>query len=405
MGDQSAANETVFVRDNMASDQPQTMLQKNSSQIDDKITKPTDKNTSNTIPNNESIYEWWYHLFYNMIKEMLAVIAFFICNSRIGASDPAATPLILFATLVIFSFPYMNPYLFTFLRTGPWLRKKKTESYLFFIFLQVVLMTGAQIGGAFAAAAFRIHLSKDYGYESLNTPTGYLALRLLKKCDHNNSTQVNLFPPYFASENIGGVEGQCFENLKSKREIWWVFEEMFGVAAFLIGTIHIIEAIIPRFLINTFWNSQETEKNQSTEKQQSNQTLLTGSYNPIPIQFIAVESIFFAAILKAFPTSHLALHVSFYFYALQLLDSNNKDVYAHQDETGIRIAGGIIGTFLASMYYFLVHTQADKAPLLLRILKNRSFLNTQAQQSTTVLPITFKRNDEFHSGASVGWAA
>ena len=135
------------------------------------------------ILESTKLHEWGYPLLYNMVKEFTAVIAFFMCNSRIGASDPNATPLILFGTLTVFAFPHMNPYLFTFMRTGPWLGSSLSFGYIFTVLMQIVGMTVAQCVGAIAAAAFRYNLSQTYWYESVFTSTGYVSLRLNKKCD------------------------------------------------------------------------------------------------------------------------------------------------------------------------------------------------------------------------------
>ena len=362
------------------------------------------------ILESTKLHEWGYPLLYNMVKEFTAVIAFFMCNSRIGASDPNATPLILFGTLTVFAFPHMNPYLFTFMRTGPWLGSSLSFGYIFTVLMQIVGMTVAQCVGAIAAAAFRYNLSQTYGHESVFTSTGYVSLRLNKQCDTDKTKTLSLFPPYFTEQL---VEKTCFSDLENISRVWWTFEELFGVAAFLIGTINIMEALLPTLLINTFWSQsrkttggkyteittddQAISKNDNSEdKPLLNSRKQKSPYIGIPIQFIAAESMFFAAMQKAFPTSHLALQVTVYLAILEHLDTENEGIYLHKSETPFRILGGVLGTLIAWMYYYLVQKHPDTISGFIGIVTNGIFFGSKAPElynNTQNLAITFKKND------------
>ena len=353
---------------------------------------------------NTELDNWKYPLLYNMVKEFSAVIAFFMCNSRIGASDPNATPLILFGILVAFAFPYMNPYLFTFMRTGPWLRESPSSKYIFIVFVQIVGMTVAQCVGAIAAAAFRYRLSQTYGDESVFISTGYTSLRLNKKCDTDKTKTLSLFPPYF-TEKL--TEKTCFSDLDNISRVWWTFEELFGVTAFLIGTINIMEALLPGPLINTYWSQprktpgEEThlvnaEKKQDKEPTPEKPEKKKSPYAGIPIQFIAAESMFFAAMQKAFPTSHLALQVTVYLAMLEHLDTENEGVYLHNSETQFRILGGVLGTSIAWLYYFIVQKHPYAIPGFIGTATSVSFFQSKAPELNDNTPnaaITFKKND------------
>jgi len=356
------------------------------------------------ILESTKLYEWGYPLLYNMFKEFIAVIAFFMCNSRIGASDPNATPLILFGTLVVFAFPHMNPYLFTFMRTGPWLGMSLSFGYIFAVSMQIVGMTVAQCVGAIAAASFRYNLSQTYGYESVFTSTGYVSLRLNKKCDTDKTKTLSLFPPYFTEQL---TEKTCFSDLDNISRIWWTLEELFGVAAFLIGTIHIMEALLPTLLINTFWSQSKktegeeyskisTDKKNDADDKSSDSEKQESPYNGIPIQFIAVESMFFAAMQKAFPTSHLALQVTVYLAMLENLDTENEGVYLHKSETPFRILGGVLGTMVACLYYYLVQKDPYLISGFIKLVTKGIFFSSKAPElynNTRNLAITFKKND------------
>jgi hypothetical protein len=377
--------------------------------------------TESNILESTNIKDWGVPLLYNMLKEFVAVIAFFMCNSRIGASDPTATPLILFGTLSVFAFPHMNPYLFTFMRTGPWLGRKLEFGYIFTVLMQIFGMTIAQCTGAMAAAAFRINLSQTYGSESQTYGSGYVSLRLNKKCETDKTETINLFPPYFTEQLNTMNKTSCFKDLDDISRIWWIFEELFGVAAFLIGTIHIIEALMPGLLINTFWNKQteshkddytkistheevivpspeDNSNNNSTidEKSHSNETKKS-PYIAIPIQFIAVESMFFAAAQKAFPTSHLALQVTVYLAMLEHLDTGNEGIYLHKSETPFRILGGVLGTFVASLYFLFTQKHPDAFPAFVKTVTKGIFLQSRADQfnssNTPNLAIAFKKKN------------
>ena len=381
------------------------------------------------ILESTKIRHWGVPLLYNMLKEFVAVMAFFMCNSRIGASDPNATPLILFGTLVVFAFPHMNPYLFTFMRTGPWLSRQLSCGYVFTVLMQIIGMTTAQCTGAIAAAAFRHRLSQTFGSESVITSTGYVSLRLNKKCVNDNintTTTISLFPPYFTEQIDTMGKAFCFNDLDNISRIWWTFEELFGVAAFLIGTIHIMETLMPGLLINTFWSKPMPQKeykvstttevagelhvvssinkddsiidlNDTNPLSPSNETTEEKSpYVGIPIQFIAVESMFFAAAQKAFPTSHLALHVTAYLAVLEHLDTENEGIYLHKSETPFRILGGVLGTFIAWLYYLFVQKHPDLFPGFITFVTGTDFFKSRAPaaefNNTPNLAITFRKN-------------
>ena len=341
-------------------------------------------------PGNE--IDLWYQIPFQILKECTAVFVFCILNSRIGYFDAATTPLLLYFILVVFAFPFMNPFLFAFLRLGPWAKEIGIKAWGSRI-LHVVIMSGAQLLGAYLAAHFRKFIIVNYGWETLDTPSGGAAISLHKECSVSNNLQTTwaFHQPYFTeNEPSFKKDAACYDNnLTFTSQTFWVSEEIIGVALFLIGLVHLIEAdehLIAPLMPNTFWHK---EPYKAVEKLDPTRPCI-----PIPAKFIACVSVLFAGVLKAFPTSHLTPTVSLYLDTLEDIHFDNKGVLVHPEEIGWRILGGVVGTITALIYYNAIYvyggTHTPRA-----IFSSILFFQSKAPSPpTTYQPITFKNHRE-----------
>ena len=89
-----------------------------------------------------------------MVKEFFAVMFQLVCYSLLNSFDLFTGPLILYVMLVVFSFPFLNPYLFAVLRLGLWNTGEAWISTLLqTFFVAVVQCSGAVVAGLISKAA------------------------------------------------------------------------------------------------------------------------------------------------------------------------------------------------------------------------------------------------------------
>ena len=286
----------------------------------------------------------------NTLKEYLAVIAALLCFSRIGISDYLYSGMCLYVILVVFSFPFLNPYLFIFLRLGPWAKldfvKDNTGKYvtstsntLIRYVIQIAIMLIGQLLGAYTAAKIRNKL--DEIYDSEYTP-----------------------PPHSSSNST-----IVLTDMHTK----YAIDEMFCVAFLLIGLTHLIQCYCDAILVNVHWGKQ------STSTPAGANTLYTVEYTPVsdgcdgPVQITSDESaeptlnnpvppnaiagnliaaacVLVSCLSVAFPSAHQSLHVTMYLASL-------KTSPLADDEELYRIIGGSAGTILALSYYYAVYAK------------------------------------------------
>jgi hypothetical protein len=146
--------------------------------------------------------------------------------------------LLMYMVLIVFAFPFLNSYLFGFLRFGMWWvfapgggKEDAKEMHLFEwvarTILQFLVMTLSQILGAFAAS------------------------RVVKK-------SAELWPGamYHSSSDAVGEETAIGFSYKppASVDIGWLFlDEFFAVLILLVGLLHLIHKHLPALLINTYW--------------------------------------------------------------------------------------------------------------------------------------------------------
>ena len=75
---------------------------------------------------NKSFFQYYVQRSYNLqnivlcLKEFTAVLVQLVCFSRLGPVDLFNGGVLLYMILVVFAFPFLNSYLFGFLRFGMW---------------------------------------------------------------------------------------------------------------------------------------------------------------------------------------------------------------------------------------------------------------------------------------------
>ena len=287
------------------------------------------------------------------LKELVAVMFILTAYNRLGAySDLLTAPLLLFLTLVVFAFPFLNSYLFVFLRFGPWY----APGHLVRSAVQAVLVCGAQMAGAGCAVALqRQVIAVWYSDAAMRNPEGGAIGAL-----------------YADSVNLGAVES--------------MLEEGGAVFVLLVGLLHCIEADAKGLVVYAFWNEEAAKLAASADGEEAvlarNDAGSSGSisppannngvklephrahrakspatatvtprYNAVPVELILHASLVVAGVVRAFPSAHQSLHITV-FVGAALVDGGFPDLF------WARIGGGIVATGLALGYYHLLYKQA-----------------------------------------------
>ena len=159
-----------------------------------------------------------------------------------------------------------------------------------------MLLTGAQCLGAYAAAECSKQMEKAWPEATAVAPSGEAAG--VKYADSS-------LPSDFA-----------------------IAEEFLAVFALLVGFMHLLQCDIP-FLLNLSSRPEPSK------------------HRPIPIGMITSASLLVAGMSRAFPSAHLAGHVSVYSW----IRGFNNNV------TPWRILGGWLGTLGGVMYYYFTFSE------------------------------------------------
>ena len=292
------------------------------------------------------------------LKEVVAVMFILTAYNRLGAySDLLTAPLLLFLTLVVFAFPFLNSYLFVFLRFGPWY----APGHLVRSAVQAVLVCGAQMAGAGCAVALqRQVVAAWYSDAAMRNPEGGAIGAL-----------------YADSVNLGAVES--------------MLEEGGAVFVLLVGLLHCIEADAKGLVVYAFWNEEAAKLGASADGEEAVQagndagssgsisppannngvkleplrphrahrakppatTTAPPRYNAVPVELILHASLVVAGVVRAFPSAHQSLHITV-FVGAALVDGGFPDLF------WARIGGGIVATGLALGYYHLLYKQAGR---------------------------------------------
>jgi len=266
--------------------------------------------------------DWFLGTLLVCLKEFCAVGFQMVCYSRLGSFDFFTGPLVLYVTLVVFNFPFLNPYLFAFFRFGPWLKEQKGSMYHFYVFIQVVFVSGSQLSGAYVAS----FITKDY-LAKWGKDIGFL---------NSNLTKVD-----------AGVMYKSLDNGLDSGSVGYLFaEELVSVVVLLVGVIHILEGSLPKLL--DVWMSIERSESYNPEDKPPNNPVETSSVPkidkgpPVPSDFILHVCILVAGIIRAFPSAHQAMHITVYLIAME---------YENVSPGGYRVFGGLVATLLCTGYY------------------------------------------------------
>jgi hypothetical protein len=296
--------------------------------------------------------QWMISILLQCLKEFVAVLFQLLCYARMGNYDFFNGPLILFVTLTVFGFPFLNSNLFTLLRFGPW--NKSSEFSVLGMLSQVVCVAFAQILGAAAAAGAWYNIVGRWKMLGEAVDNGILYTNTSVHGAVYNSLDSNV------EQEAGLAQFSIF------------MDECVAQATFLIGLIHIAEVTLPGLLASAAW---------STPPQ------LKPKHTPVPLHFILGVCVLVAGVTRAFPSAHQSPHVSFYLLVTRRLGTEGVDVHA----CWLRIAGGVTSLVLALPYYWFVYMDRIDDAGWANTLKKVIMDETPAyMRSELLLPGVFK---------------
>lgn len=329
-----------------------------------------------------TVNEYRFAVLYNFLKEFVCTIMLLILYSRLGSYSFSAIALVIFVMLVVFAFPFMNPYLYFHvaiaLQQGNPPEYRPTEPNFWIKWrivrkaVVVVLLITAQLCGAVTAAYMRKYFTDTYGVEFMtpDATNGIAAYRF------NTTSTITTFD----------------------KQIRWTFEEFFAVILFLVGVTHILDSVVGMITHGT----EQSNKKQDDPKPEENK------YDIFNIHFPAsappVVGIFYIAVLIAglslmFPTAHFSIATSLYLYIVQTLTENDTPLYKNtlvdteNGEVGYRILGGIFGTLMVMGYYQLIYKMVPGYYKIARIIRLQVGLGTEYKPPSNLYPFSKKKYD------------
>lgn len=307
--------------------------------------------------------DWIWGTVFQCFKEFLAVFFQLVCYARMGNYDFFNGALVLFVTLTVFAFPFLNMNLFALLRFGPWF--KPSEQSIWGTITQTILIAGFQIAGASAAAAMWYDIISRWGSLENAVDNGILY-------------------------NSSHYHGAIYNSLDSNTEIESVlakacifFDEFAAQLVLLISLIHILEACLPDLLSSALWQPKEKTNTEPTTEDANKVT-----HTPVPMQFILYVSVLIAGLTRAFPSAHQSPHVSAYLLVLRQLGMDDIDVGA----CWLRLFAGVFSTLFALMYYWFVYVdRLNNIGNYAQAIKNAVIVKPPAfTRSELLLPGVFK---------------
>ena len=170
------------------------------------------------------------------LKEFVAVLVQLVCYSRLGSVDLINGGVILYMILVVFSFPFLNSYLYGFLRFGMWWNnrlKSRIDGWIIQTVIQFICMTLCQVGGALLAAWIVKHYSGKWGDAVLRSVS-----------DPVDGGKYKAVGVQYES-SASGVGGFRF------------LEEFCAVFILLVGLLHLMHCFTDDLLRNTYWAKRE----------------------------------------------------------------------------------------------------------------------------------------------------
>jgi hypothetical protein len=224
-----------------------------------------------------------------------------------NSKEPSlAANLVLFVTLVVFQFPFLNAYIVFMYDTcviarTPWKRVSLC-----------VFLTGVQLGAVWVACLFIT------GVQRAQKPWKGTITWMAPNMTQTRSDPKSLVD---ADRDLG-VE---------------FLEEFVAVTALLVGYIHLVYLNFEYDKPNGLFGSEKHFFS----------TIGSGIYKmPIPITFILQVTLLVAGLLRAFPSAHLSPHISLYIALMG---------YSSWGAFGWRIFGGIVAFIVTYLMFWLLY--------------------------------------------------
>ena len=227
------------------------------------------------------------------LREFAGAFVSLVCYSRVGPYNMLyAGGINLSMILFVFGFPFLNPYLRTFIYFGPLCTTDDYPALL--VSWSVAVAT--QIAGAGTAGLMHNHLVENFGIERLNATYAFA----------RDTAPMSTY----------------------------IADEMFAVLFLLVGLLHLIRAMAEPLLANRYWAGDTQDPPSSSSR------------DALSIQLIACASFLVIAITHAFPSANQSLHITVYLSVIGVQSS---------DESAYRSLGGVLGTLLALLYYYVYY--------------------------------------------------
>jgi hypothetical protein len=226
-----------------------------------------------------------------------------------NSKEPSlAANLVLFVTLVVFQFPFLNAYILFMYDTCVIARTSWKRLCL------CVLLAGVQLFAVWVACQFITGVQRAQKPWK-GTITWMAPNRTQTHSDTNSLVD---------ADRVLGVE---------------FLEEFVAVTALLVGYIHLVYL--------NFQHDKTNEAQLFRSKKHFFSTIEEGIYKmPIPIAFILQVTLLVAGLLRAFPSAHLSPHISLYIALMG---------YSSWGAFGWRIFGGIVAFIVTYLMFWLLY--------------------------------------------------
>ena len=258
----------------------------------------------------------WLNIALMCMKELCAVCTLLLCVSRIACYDFLIAPVVLYAVLVVYGFPILNPGVYLSLRFGPNWNKSNTARTLF----TLLLIPMSQVFGSFLASLIRYNLDQSYGVEVFVNYFGGQSTHLILPAQNFTGLQL-ISPPYAIGETPLSP---------SLMYILYLTEEFCAQCAFCLGVIY-------------FCNPTDD----------------FGEPHPVDPMSKCVEiCVLFLGLAVGFPTAHLGLHKTSYLAFLSMFRGD----FGYNAEYLCRAMAGLVASLVAALFYMIQNAVLNPPP-------------------------------------------
>lgn len=262
----------------------------------------------------------WRTLMYIIALEFTAQIAYSFCVSRMGQYTFLSSSFATFLVLIVFRFPYLNPYFNFFLNCSNIFEKYQKFEYwdYFRKIVYFILISASQIAASFTAAHIRKNANMFFGPQNLDAQS-HSSLLLTNVTSTNADMSVT----------------------------WFVIEEMFAVSFLLVGICHIQLYTVT---VSDTNKNFDAISNILQPAKEAKVFINNTNINFIPIEAIFYVSVLYACISYMYPTAHTSASMTMYWWTLSNIDSQFQIVNLDKNEHMWRVLGGCAGTVFAIVY-------------------------------------------------------